>query len=62
MSPHLPPDLTQTEVDEICRGLKQHAAQIRFLQSLGLVVHRRPNGQPLVNREHYNAVRGRVPA
>lgn len=52
------PDLTDEEVDSICAGLKQSAAKVRFLQGLGLRVSRKPNGKPLVNRQHYNAVRG----
>lgn len=54
------PDLTDEEIDMICAGLKQNAAKVRFLQRLGVMVHRRPNGKPLVNRAHYDAVRGRV--
>lgn len=46
------------EVDRICEGLRQNAAKVRYLQSLGLTVKRRPNGSPLVNRAHYDAVRG----
>lgn len=42
----------------ICEPLKQPAAQIRYLRRLGLRVDRKPNGKPLVNRQHYNAVRG----
>lgn len=53
-----PPDLTQAEIDEICDPLTQGAAQIRYLRSLGVTVDRRPNGRPLVNRQHYNLVRG----
>lgn len=53
-----PPDLTTDEVDGICLGLKQNAAKVRFLKRLGLHVERRPNGAPLVNRKHYDSVRG----
>lgn len=60
MSP-LDPDLTDEEVDRICAGLRQNAAKIRFLQQrLKVRVDRKPNGRPLVNRAHYDAVRGRV--
>lgn len=55
---HPAPDLTEAEIAEICAGLKQPAAQIRFLERLGLSVRRKPNGRPLVNRAHYNAVMG----
>jgi hypothetical protein len=53
-----PPDLTQDEIDMICDPLKQPAAQIRYLQRLGVHVRRKPNGKPLVNRLHYVSVRG----
>lgn len=53
-----PPDLTDDEIDQICGGLKQNAAKVRFLQSLGVVVRRKPNGRPLVSRKHYDTVRG----
>ena len=53
-----PPDLTQAEIDVICEPLRQPAAQIRYLQRLGVVVKRKPNGRPLVSRQHYVAVRG----
>lgn len=55
------PDLTQGEIDAICEPLKQPAAQVRYLKRLGLVVARKPNGRPLVNRKHYDDVRGRRP-
>jgi hypothetical protein len=58
MSQH--PDLTDAEVDRICDGLKQNAAKIRYLRGLGLHVERKPNGRPLVNRAHYEAVRGKA--
>ena len=56
------PDLTQGEIDAICEPLKQPAAQIRYLRSLGLIVDRKPNGRALVNRKHYDDVRGRLPS
>lgn len=55
-----PPDLTQAEIDGICEPLTQSAAQIRYLQRLGVHVRRKPNGKPLVNRLHYLTVRGAV--
>jgi hypothetical protein len=58
VSDHLPADLTDEEVDRACHPLTQGAAQIRYLRSLGLTVARRPDGRPLVNRAHYNLVRG----
>jgi hypothetical protein len=45
-----PPYLSDAEVDEICAGLEQNAAKVRFLQRLGLRVARKPNGRPLVWR------------
>ena len=47
-------DLPDAEIDTICSGYKQNAAKIRFLQNMGLHVRRKPNGKPLVNRDHYN--------
>jgi len=44
------PYFTDAEVDEMCAGLKQPAAKIRFLTGLGLRVNRKPNGQPLAWR------------
>lgn len=52
----LPPDLTDTEVDNLCAGLTQNAAKVRYLEGLGLKVRRRPNGRPLVGRAHFEAV------
>lgn len=51
-------DLTDVEVDSICDGYVQNAAKVRFLRSLGLTVRVKPNGKPLVNRNHYDAVLG----
>lgn len=45
-----PTHLTDAEIDDICRPLKQHAAQVRYLRTLGLSVERRPDGSPLVRR------------
>lgn len=52
------PDLSREEIDEICSGLKQNAAKVRFLRGLGLTVLQRPDGSPLVNRRHYDSIRG----
>lgn len=51
-------DLTDAEIDMICDGYVQNAAKIRFLRALGLTVRIKPNGRPLVNRTHYDAVLG----
>lgn len=50
---HPPPWLTQEEIDDLCKPLKQSAAQIRFLESHGLTVRTKPNGAPLVMRAHF---------
>lgn len=49
-------DLSDSEIDDVCNGLRQNAAKVRFLQRMGLFVRRKPNGRPLVNRMHYNVV------
>lgn len=51
-------DLSDDEIDAICDGYTQSAAKVRFLQSMGLTVRRKPNGRPLVNRAHYDATMG----
>lgn len=51
------PDLSDAEIDDICRGLVQNAAKVRYLRGLGVAVERKPNGRPLVHRAHYEAVR-----
>lgn len=51
-------NLTDKEVDDICAGYTQNAAKVRFLEGLGLIVSRKANGKPLVNRAHYNSVMG----
>lgn len=49
-------DLSDAEIDTICAGLVQNAAKVRYLRSMGLTVRQKPNGKPLVNRAHYDAV------
>lgn len=49
-------NLSDCEIDEICSGYVQNAAKIRFLESLGLTVRRKPNGKPLVSRAQYEQV------
>lgn len=48
------PYLSDAEISGICRPLRQHMAQIRYLRSLGLTVYRRPDGSPLVNRADWD--------
>lgn len=50
------PDLSDQEVDALCEGLVQNAARIKYLRSLGLTVHVKPNGRPLVARSHAERV------
>ena len=47
-------DLTDDEINQICEGLTQNAARVRYLQRMGLTVRTKPNGKPLVNRAHYD--------
>jgi hypothetical protein len=49
-------DLDDSEIDSICDGLVQNAAKVRYLRAMGLTVRQKPNGKPLVNRAHYDAV------
>lgn len=49
-------DLADDEVDSICAGLVRNDAKVRYLERLGLTVRIKPNGRPLVNRKHYDAV------
>lgn len=51
-------DLTDAEIDNICDGYTQNAARVRYLRAMGLTVRQKPNGRPLVNRAHYDAVMG----
>jgi hypothetical protein len=46
-----PPVLSDAEIDDICAGLKQNAAKVRFLRDvLKVSAQRKPNGRPLVLR------------
>lgn len=58
-----PPYLTDDEIREICAGLEQPAAMIRYLRDVvGVaVVHRKPNGMPLVGREALRRALGATP-
>lgn len=49
-------NLTEAELRDICRPLTQPAAQVRYLQSIGVTARRRPDGTVLVCRAHYNDV------
>jgi hypothetical protein len=48
--------LTDAELADLCRPLKQPAAQIRYLQRLGVRVSRRPDGTPLVLKSDLSVV------
>jgi cation diffusion facilitator CzcD-associated flavoprotein CzcO len=54
------PHLTDAEIDDICAGLTQSAAKVRFLQRLGLPVQRKPNGRPLVRRADWERQTGQT--
>jgi hypothetical protein len=44
-------NLSDEEVDDICAGLRQNAAKVRYLRDvLNVPVQRKPNGRPLVLR------------
>lgn len=53
-----PPFLTDAEVAEICAPLTNGAAQVRYLQRIGLAVQRKPNGRPLLMRSELERVLG----
>jgi hypothetical protein len=55
------PWYTQEEINDMCDGLEQHAAQIRYLRDLGLRVQRKPNGRPLLLRSHAELVLAGAP-
>lgn len=52
----MPLYLSQAEVDDLCTPLSQPAAQVRYLRTLGLTVHTKPNGRPVVIRSHAETV------
>ncbi len=51
------PYLTDEEISEITEPLTQGAARIKFLRRLGIKAEPKPNGQPLVWRADYEALR-----
>jgi hypothetical protein len=53
-----PPYLTDAELADICAPLVMPAAQVRYLERLGLMVRRKPNGRPLVARSEFDRVLG----
>ncbi len=56
--PTMQPFLTDPELAEICAPLTNGAAQVRYLERLGLKVARKPNGRPLVARGEFERVCG----
>lgn len=48
--------LADTEIADLCAPLTQPAAQVRYLQQMGLQVQRKPNGRPVVVRSHAERV------
>lgn len=52
----LSPWLTDDEVSDLCDGLVQPAAQVRYLVGMGFTVKTKPNGRPLVGRSHVESV------
>jgi hypothetical protein len=54
--------LTDAELADICRPLKQGAAMVRYLQRLGVPVARKPNGRPLVKRCDWERAQNGKPA
>lgn len=46
------PWYSDQEIDNLCEGLKNNAAKVRHLQAMGLTVKRKPNGRPLLMRQH----------
>jgi hypothetical protein len=50
------PWYTDSEINDLCVGLFTNAAKVRHLRSLGLTVHQKPNGCPLVMRAHAESV------
>lgn len=55
----LPAHLTDEEIESITEPLTQGAARIRYLRRLGIKAEPKPNGQPLVWRADFEAVRQR---
>ena len=52
------PFLTDDEIADLGRPLVQPRARAKHLQSMGLVVKKRPDGAPVVGRKHFEEVMG----
>lgn len=44
--------LSDGEIAALCRPLRQPAAQLRYLERIGILARRRPDGSVLVLRHH----------
>lgn len=53
---NLSPNLTDAEISAICEPLKLGGAQCKFLERLGMLVKRKPNGKPLLARGEFERV------
>lgn len=54
------PWLSDEEIADLCDGLKQSAAQARYLRHLGITVREKPNGRPLVMRAEVERLAGPI--
>lgn len=50
------PWFSDAEIEAMCEPLTQPAAQVKYLRSQGLHVTVKPNGRPLVMRDHAERV------
>lgn len=55
------PWYSDEEINDMCQGLTQDAAKVRFLQKKGLTVTRKPCGRPLLMRDHAAKVLSGMP-
>jgi len=58
MSQALTPFLSDAEISDVCAPLQMPSAQCRYLEGLGLLVKRKPNGKPLLARSEIERVLG----
>jgi len=56
------PWYTDQEIDDLCAGLTHNAAKMRYLRAQGLTVTQKPNGRPLLMREHATKVLSGMPS
>ena len=48
--------LTDAEIADICKPLRQGHAQVHYLRLLGLHVERKYDGRPIVSRANFEAL------